>query len=111
VEAGETLAAAVHRETLEETGVDVEPGELLGWAERFAEGRHFVILDFVAEAPAEDAEGSLPALSAGDDAAEARWVPLADLGALALVDGLADFLERHGVIGIRGSAGPAAGLV
>jgi len=35
---------------------------------------------------------------AGDDAAEARWVPLAEVTDLRLVDGLAEFLHEHGVL-------------
>ena len=41
-------------------------------------------------------EGSAPV--AGDDAAEARWVPLADVAELNLVDGLAEFLHEHDII-------------
>ena len=33
----------------------------------------------------------------GDDAAEAAWVPLGEIGGLDLVDGLAAFLVEHGV--------------
>jgi 8-oxo-dGTP diphosphatase len=46
VEAGEGLADAVERELLEETGLAVRCGELVGWAERMGPGYHFVILDF-----------------------------------------------------------------
>jgi hypothetical protein len=35
---------------------------------------------------------------AGDDAAEAAWVPLAELGELRLVEGLHDFLRDSGVL-------------
>ena len=35
---------------------------------------------------------------AGDDAVEARWVPLAEVTDLRLVDGLAEFLHEHGII-------------
>ena len=35
---------------------------------------------------------------AGDDAAEAAWVPLEDVAERPLVDGLAEFLHTHGVI-------------
>jgi hypothetical protein len=35
---------------------------------------------------------------AGDDAAEARWVPLSDVAEQTLVDGLAEFLHEHGVL-------------
>jgi hypothetical protein len=35
---------------------------------------------------------------AGDDAAEARWVPVVDVAELDLADGLAEFLHEHGLI-------------
>jgi hypothetical protein len=35
---------------------------------------------------------------AGDDAAEAAWVPFEDLGDLRLVDGLYEFLRDHDVL-------------
>ena len=35
---------------------------------------------------------------AGDDAAEARWVPLVHVADLNLVDGLAEFLHEHGIL-------------
>jgi 8-oxo-dGTP diphosphatase len=94
VEPAETLVAAVRREVLEETGITVDPGELVGWAERIGEEHHFVILDFAAV----PRDGGLPAPMAGDDAADARWVPLTDVRTLALVDGLAEFLDMHGVL-------------
>jgi 8-oxo-dGTP diphosphatase len=94
VETGETLSAAVRREVLEETGVDVEPGPLVGWAERINADYHFVILDFAATPRL----GELPSLTAGDDASDARWVPLPDVRSLPLVEGLAQFLELHGVL-------------
>jgi 8-oxo-dGTP diphosphatase len=92
VENGETLAEAVVRELREETGVDAVCGALLGWVERIGDGHHFVIMDFAAVV--------LDAVdpTAGDDAAEAAWVPLSDVAELDLVAGLAEFLADHGVI-------------
>ncbi len=92
VEAGETLAEAVVREVAEETGLEAVCGSLIGWVERIGDDHHFVILDFHATV----LEGAQP--QAGDDAAEARWVPLADVAELRLVEGLAEFLHDHGVI-------------
>jgi 8-oxo-dGTP diphosphatase len=89
VEAGERLADAVVRETAEETGIEVACGELLGWVERIDEQRHFVILDFACEV----VRGGDPV--AGDDASEARWVPLGEVPGLSLVTGLLAFLEPH----------------
>jgi ADP-ribose pyrophosphatase YjhB (NUDIX family) len=97
VRLGETLHEAVVREVAEETGLAVVVESFLGWVERLDvdadEPAHFVILDF-AVAPLEpDAP-----LSAGDDAAEAAWVDLADLGDYRLVPGLVEFLDDVGVL-------------
>jgi len=93
VEGGETLAEAVVRELAEETGLEGVCGELVGWVERIDDDHHFVILDF-AVTLLDDREPV-----AGDDAAEVAWVPLGDVAEQALVDGLAEFLHQHGVIG------------
>jgi 8-oxo-dGTP diphosphatase len=93
VEVGEPVEAAVVREVLEETGLDVVVDELLGWVERFDDGQHFVILDF--RVTVLDPDGPV---RAGDDAAEAAWVPIPDLGRYRLVAGLVDFLEGVGVL-------------
>ena len=93
VEAGERVEVAVVREVAEETGVDVVVDELLGWVERFHDDTHYVILDF--RVTVLDPPG---ALHAGDDAAEAEWVPLIELGERRVVDGLLDFLGNAGVL-------------
>jgi ADP-ribose pyrophosphatase YjhB (NUDIX family) len=96
VEAGETLAAATVREVYEETGQVALCESLLGWAEIIDDGVHFVILDFRVAVPV------VTAPVAGDDARDAAWVPLGSVAELDLVDGLADFLEEHGVLtGVR----------
>lgn len=92
VEAGELLAEAVVRELLEETGLEGICEDLVGWAERIGDDHHYVILDFRVTL-LERAEPT-----AGDDAAEARWVPLTDVAELNLVDGLAEFLHDHGIV-------------
>src|SRR3954451_20850104 len=77
VEAGETLAEAVVRELAEETGVEAVCDELVGWAERIGADYHCVILDFRVTV----LDDRPPV--AGDDAAEAAWVPLAEVAVLA----------------------------
>ena len=92
VEGGELLAEAVVREVREETGLEAVCGQLVGWAERIHDDRHFVILDF--DATVLERREPTP----GDDAQEACWVPLGDVAELRLVEGLAEFLHEHGII-------------
>ena len=92
MELGETLAEAVVRELTEETALEGVCGELVGWVERISAEHHFVILDFGVQV----LEARAPV--AGDDAAEAAWVPLPEVAKLALVDGLAEFLHEHGIL-------------
>jgi mutator protein MutT len=94
VEAGETLAEAVVRELLEETGIEGVCNELVGWVERIGDEFHHVILDFHVTV----LEGRKPV--AGDDAAEAAWVPLDEVVTLNLVDGLAEFLHDNGILAV-----------
>lgn len=92
VRTGELLAEAVVRELLEETGLEGICEELVGWVERIGDDHHFVILDFRVTL-LERAEPT-----AGDDAAEAAWVPLVDVADRNLVEGLAEFLHDHGIL-------------
>lgn len=92
VEGGETLAEAVVRELHEETGLAGVCESLVGWVERIAPGYHYVILDF--EVTILDSADPV----AGDDAAEARWVPLGEVAGLELAEGLAEFLHDHGIL-------------
>ena len=83
LEVGETLRKAVVREALEETGLTIEPGELLGVFERVLpddEGRfqyHYVLIDFLCRRLSGD-------LVAGDAADEVRWFGPAELEKLEL---------------------------
>jgi 8-oxo-dGTP diphosphatase len=92
VELGETMVDAVAREVLEETGLVVTVGELVGWVERISDAYHFVIVDFLATCSGETEP------TAADDAADVAWVPLAELPQWDLVPGLLDFLIEHHVI-------------
>jgi ADP-ribose pyrophosphatase YjhB (NUDIX family) len=80
---GETLADAARREVLEETGLEIELGEIvatLDLIDRDDDGRvrhHYTLVDFTAEAHA-----GTPA--PGDDAADARWFAPDELDGLGL---------------------------
>ena len=83
LEIGETLRKAAVREALEETGLAVEPGELLGVFERVIpdeQGKmryHYVLIDFLCRR----VEGEL---KPGDDAEEVRWFQREELAGLEL---------------------------
>jgi ADP-ribose pyrophosphatase YjhB (NUDIX family) len=83
LEIGETLRKAAVREACEETGLRVEPGELLGVFERVIpdeQGRmryHYVLIDFLCRRVAGE-------LEAGDDALEVRWFRREQLAGLEL---------------------------
>jgi ADP-ribose pyrophosphatase YjhB (NUDIX family) len=83
LEVGETLRKAAIREAYEETGLTIEPGELLGVFERVVpdeQGRmkyHYVLIDFLCWPKAGQ-------LAAGDDAEDVRWFRRDELAALDL---------------------------
>lgn len=91
MEPGESLAAAVTRELVEETALRGRVAGLCGVAERFVDGHHYVILNHWVDAPHGDAV-------AGDDALAVTWACPRDLGTLQLVPRLAEFLDEHGVL-------------
>jgi ADP-ribose pyrophosphatase YjhB (NUDIX family) len=91
IEPGETDQQAVTREILEETGLQVTCGRLVGEAE--LPGPDGVVID-VRDYAAFVVGGEL---AAGDDAADARWVTAAELASMPLTSGLAEFLACWGV--------------
>jgi ADP-ribose pyrophosphatase YjhB (NUDIX family) len=96
VEFGEPVTAAVAREVVEETGVEIEVGDFLGWVERIGSDPfdyHYVILDFAAAPRRPEAE-----VRAGDDADDAAWFPCAALADVDLVAGLYEFLTETGAL-------------
>lgn len=92
LEVGETLREAAVREVLEETGLQVEVGELLGVFDRIVrddEQRtlyHYVLIDFLCRRIAGEP-------SAGCDAAEARWFTRAEIAELSLAEDTAKVIN------------------
>jgi 8-oxo-dGTP diphosphatase len=91
VEWGESLAEAVRREVLEETGLEVEVGEVAGIVERVYEGFHYVIVDYFVQVVG-------GTLRAGGDVRDACWVPEAEIESLPLAPGLAEALRDFGTL-------------
>jgi 8-oxo-dGTP diphosphatase len=92
LEDGEYIADAVTREVMEETGLQVDAGELLGIFEVIGD-RHFVILDHVATlvSPGEPVPG--------DDVDEAAWVTLDKVHELDCTPRFVETLTAWGILG------------
>src|SRR3954462_8759699 len=92
VELGETLREGAEREALEETGLVVRAGDLLGVFDRIVPDEtqrtlyHYVLIDFLCKI----ISGNV--LAAGD-ASDARWFTLADLSDLSLPEETLKVLE------------------
>ncbi len=93
IEPGETDAEALVREMLEETGLVVEVGSLIGSVQR--PGLDDAVID-IRDYAATVVGGTL---RPGDDAADARWVDMQDLGSLEITEGLIEALTNWGVLG------------
>jgi len=100
VEKGEYLADALRREVREETGLEVQVGALLGILEVPGDP-HYVILDHLATT------SSTQEPVAGDDASEARWVPLRDVTELDCTPRLAETLTAWGVLELPSDRAPS----
>jgi len=93
LEVGELMREAAAREAREETGLTVEPGELLGVYDRVLRDAnkrvqyHYVLIDFLCRRVAGD-------LAAASDAAEVRWFTREELPALKLAADTLDVIRR-----------------
>ena len=93
LEVGELVREAAVREAQEETGLIVEPGELLGVFDRIlhdAEKRvqyHYVLIDFLCRRIGGE-------LAAASDAAEVRWFTRAELTPLNLAEDTLEVIQK-----------------
>jgi 8-oxo-dGTP diphosphatase len=91
LEVGELVREAAIREAREETGLTVEPGQLLGVYDRVLRDAeqhvqyHYVLIDFLCRRVAGD-------LAAASDAAEVRWFSREELPALKLAEDTIDVI-------------------
>lgn len=86
VRRGEGLRDAAAREVLEETGLEVEIGDVVWVGEHLSEEHHIVLIDFSGTVVGGE-------LSAADDADAVEWVPFGDLGHYRLTSTMYDLIE------------------
>src|SRR3954452_15297332 len=96
VEPDEDDATATAREVLEETGLSVQVGRLVGSVERDAPaGGVYVIRDYLCRVAA---HADPAAVRAGDDADDARWFTPSEIADLPCAPGLVEALTEWGVL-------------
>jgi ADP-ribose pyrophosphatase YjhB (NUDIX family) len=93
LDVGELIREAAIREAREETGLIVEPGELLGVYDRILRNPekrvqyHYVLIDFLCRRIGGE-------LLAASDAAEVRWFTREELSALTLAEDTQDVIQK-----------------
>jgi len=93
LEVGEFVREAAVREAREETGLIVEPGDLLGVYDRILHNPeqrvqyHYVLVDFLCRPVGGE-------LQAADDAAEVRWFTREELPALNVAEDTLDVVGK-----------------
>ncbi len=91
---GERLREAAVREIREETGLEIEVGQVVWSGETLGEGsppeHHIVLIDYAARVVGGE-------LEAGDDARAAAFIPLGELRSLPLTPTMYDLLEVFGI--------------
>jgi len=93
LELGEKLREGVRREVLEETGLEVEPGDVLDLFDsilRDEQGRtqyHYVLIDYLCTSISDEAK-------AGSDVSEVRWVRQDELAVMGLRDSIEQVVRK-----------------
>ena len=93
LELGEKLRDGVRREVSEETGLQVEPGDVLDVFDSIfqdEQGRtqyHYVLIDYLCRVVSGEAK-------AGSDVSEVRWVQEEELAAMSLRDSIEQVVRK-----------------